>query len=302
MAQPNQASGRSYVRTQPSGGPPVVSTVRVAVLPPRLPPEMHAPAGVGSGEGPGFDEHLNLIHNLKVDPNQSGSVSYQSPTSPTQTQSPEITTSPPTKAYKSTFLGMRKTPLRAREKSNDIPPFVFREVTYEVWRKHYAKDKSGRYRGTDTPAEDCLLLPEDVERWRLGPVQTRADLWTRGRDALPGYTSTDIAVEGDPSLPEYSEKALPEEGEAPSDSRVLSPVPSRLQRVDTTSSTTSTSGFVAEGRTTDQIIRDYQAKHEARKKEDTRWKKVLRTASGYNIMGPGSAITAEEAAKRRGGN
>lgn len=130
----------------------------------------------------------------------------------------------------------------------------------------------------------------------MGGVETRADLWTRGRDALPGYASTIAAENGDPELPAYSDK-IPEEGEVPCDSRVLSPVPTRLQRVDTASSMSS--GFVAEGRGTDQIIQEYRAKHEAMKKEDPRWKKMLKSASGYNLLGPGLGITAEEAAKRR---
>jgi hypothetical protein len=45
-------------------------------------------------------------------------------------------------------------------------PMVFRVVPYEEWRKHYAKDKEGRYRGTHEPAPDCLLLPADVVKWR----------------------------------------------------------------------------------------------------------------------------------------
>lgn len=135
VTQPNKGSStstRSNVRTQPSSGPPVQSIVRVAVLPPRLPSDMMAPAGIGSGEGPGFDEHLNWIHNQKVDPNRAQSLSIQPPTSPSQSTSPEITTSSSSKGSRSSFLGLKKTPLRARELSNDIPPFVFREVTYEV--------------------------------------------------------------------------------------------------------------------------------------------------------------------------
>jgi hypothetical protein len=79
--------------------------------------------------------------------------------------------------------------------NSDRPPFVFKQVPYDVWRRHYAKDASGRYRGTHAPAEDCLLQPEDVERWRFkgetnDPALPRnpAERWTRGSEALPVYS------------------------------------------------------------------------------------------------------------------
>ena len=49
------------------------------------------------------------------------------------------------------------------------------ELTDSSWRKHYAKDKHGHYRGTEAPAEDCLLLAEDEKKWRPAPVHQEAD-------------------------------------------------------------------------------------------------------------------------------
>ena len=80
-----------------------------------------------------------------------------------------------------------------REKANpDLPPFVMRQVPYEVWRKHYAKDKEGNYKGTHAPAEDCLLRPHDVDKWKFkGEGGEGADAYagkfTRGKEALPVY-------------------------------------------------------------------------------------------------------------------
>ena len=55
----------------------------------------------------------------------------------------------------------------------------------EIDLNEIESDKDGNYKGTHAPAEDCLLKPEDVQRWRLGDAVTRADKWTRGREALP---------------------------------------------------------------------------------------------------------------------
>ena len=45
-------------------------------------------------------------------------------------------------------------------------PVCYKKVPYAEWRKHYAKDKQGRYRGTEEPAADCLLLPQERVEWR----------------------------------------------------------------------------------------------------------------------------------------
>ena len=45
-------------------------------------------------------------------------------------------------------------------------PVMFKKVSYDEWRKHYAKNAKGQYRGTEEPAPDCLLLPEEDEKWR----------------------------------------------------------------------------------------------------------------------------------------
>ncbi|KPI42095.1 uncharacterized protein AB675_5655 [Cyphellophora attinorum] len=45
--------------------------------------------------------------------------------------------------------------------------FVMKQMTRAEYLKHYAKDAAGRYCGTGTPAEDCILRSEeDLLRWR----------------------------------------------------------------------------------------------------------------------------------------
>ena len=86
-----------------------------------------------------------------------------------------------------------------RKVNPDTPPFILRQVPYDVWRKHYAKNKDGDYRGTHAPAEDCLLRPDDVQKWRFGEPVTQADRWTRGPEALPVYAE----VRETSAVPEY---------------------------------------------------------------------------------------------------
>lgn len=54
---------------------------------------------------------------------------------------------------------MRKVGLTTQRKrageEDDLPPFVMRQVPYDTWRKHYAKDKDGNYRGLLA----CVSLP-----------------------------------------------------------------------------------------------------------------------------------------------
>lgn len=98
--------------------------VTVAVLPPRLPSGMAPPTGIGAAEAFSWDEGVNWQHNdnaKQEDPSRRKSF-------------------------------MRKVGLTTRRKrageEDDLPPFVMRQVPYDTWRKHYAKDKDGNYRGT----------------------------------------------------------------------------------------------------------------------------------------------------------
>ena len=122
-----------------------------------------------------FDERINWSHNEPID------------------KDPE----PVSKTKK--FLRKAGATTQRSKANPDTPPFILRQVPYDVWRKHYAKDKDGNYRGTRAPAEDCLLKPDDVQKWRFGEVVTQADRWTRGPEALPVYAE----VRETSAAPEY---------------------------------------------------------------------------------------------------
>ncbi|EXJ89414.1 hypothetical protein A1O3_02481 [Capronia epimyces CBS 606.96] len=100
--------------------------------------------------------------------------------------------------------------------ADDSPPFIMREIPYELWRKHYAKDQDGKYRGTHAPAEDCLLKPDDVQKWRLGDPVTKADKWTRGGEVLPVYA--EVCADG--LVPEYEVTRHGQERTSPIDSTI----------------------------------------------------------------------------------
>ncbi|OAP59107.1 hypothetical protein AYL99_06405 [Fonsecaea erecta] len=170
-----ESVGRLRAGSQSDSAPPSVKMVSCAVLPPRLPAGMAPPTGIGAFEAISYDESLNWEHN--------NPISEEEPS-----------------RRKGLFRKVGLTTQRKRRDSqDDLPPFVMRQIPYDTWRKHYAKDKEGNYRGTHAPAEDCLLKPEDVRKWRLGDPITKADRWTRGREALPVYS--EVHAEG--AVPEY---------------------------------------------------------------------------------------------------
>ncbi|KIX95823.1 uncharacterized protein Z520_08531 [Fonsecaea multimorphosa CBS 102226] len=170
-----ESVGRLRAGSQSDSAPPSVKMVSCAVLPPHLPAGMAPPTGIGASEAISYDEALNWEHN--------NSVHDEEPS-----------------RRKSLFRKVGLTTQRKRRDSqDDLPPFVMRQIPYDTWRKHYAKDKDGNYRGTHAPAEDCLLKPEDVQKWRLGDPVTKADKWTRGREALPVYS--EVRAEG--AVPDY---------------------------------------------------------------------------------------------------
>jgi len=162
--------------------------VTVAVLPPRLPADMAPPTGLGMANSFSWDEPLNWRHNQPLPARNASSASGPQ-------QQP-----PPQARRKSSWLrkslSVNRTPTA---RNPDKPPFVMRQVPYEMWRKHYAKDKDGNYKGLLAPAQDCLLKPEDIQKWRADDPVTYGDKWTRGQHALPVYAEAGA----EQPVPEY---------------------------------------------------------------------------------------------------
>lgn len=92
-------------RTQSMSGEPTQSTVRVAVLPPRLPPDTAPPSGVGGSASFNWDERLNWMHNENIDGDKK------------------------TSSRRKSLLG-KAGPTRERKKRYDTPPFLMREIPY----------------------------------------------------------------------------------------------------------------------------------------------------------------------------
>ena len=266
-----ESVGRVRTASQSGSAEPTVKMVSCAVLPPRLPPGMAPPTGVGASEAISYDESLNWEHNRPIQEEEPG-------------------------RRKSLFRKIGITTQRKRaDPEDDLPPFIMRQIPYDTWRKHYAKDKDGNYRGTHAPAEDCLLKPEDVEKWRLGDPVTKADKWTRGREALPVYS--EVHEEG--SAPEYQvdhndldRSAANESIMTPEDDRLAgyfdaSATQAQQQRPTTTASPlqqsnstaspprklvpTSQAQMIADGKTAAEII----AGAEAKGKRKSSWRQML---------------------------
>lgn len=83
---------------------PTQQTVRVAVLPPRLPPDMAPPTGLGPSDNFNWDERLNWLHNETIDGDKDTS-------------------------RRKSILG-KVGYTRERKKRHDTPPFLMREVPY----------------------------------------------------------------------------------------------------------------------------------------------------------------------------
>lgn len=174
---------------------------------------MAPPTGLGPADCFGWDERLNWTHNESI--TEEGNARPQSSAqSQPQRQNAELAPASPQRERRRSSLFSKLKPTTSRTRRGDgsasggseLPPFTFKEVPYDVWRKHYAKDAQGNYRGTHAPAEDCLLMPDDVAKWRLEAPKTKADLWTRGSEALPVYGE----VRDDGFVPEYEGENAPE--------------------------------------------------------------------------------------------
>jgi hypothetical protein len=235
--------GRRSSVQQSASGPPVQQTVSVAVLAPQAKTDAtRALGGIGlgtgtaglggggvvawenGGVGSGIDWRAKRksstvstnslsrqLTNTSIGSGQGGTGGEEE-VSPKQSRRRSFfrratTAGIPITAFNTSPNDPRPHEQRGQSKTNsDRPPFVFKQVPYDVWRRHYAKDASGRYRGTHAPAEDCLLQPEDVERWRFkGEANdpalppNPAEKWTRGSEALPVYS--EAREEG--TAPEY---------------------------------------------------------------------------------------------------
>ena len=260
-----ESVGRKSSRTQSASGPPSQQMVSVAVLPPRMAPGMAPPTGIGAAEAFSWDESLNWQHNEPIKEEE------------------------PSKR-KGLF---RKAGLTTQRKrlNPELPPFVLRQIPYDTWRKHYAKDKDGNYHGTHAPAENCLLKPHDVQKWRLGEPVTKGDQWTRGSEALPVYSE----ITETHAVPEYEhDYDGPPRTQYPGD-----PVPDSQTWDDDASAERSTSiatansadrsgstvsgKVIANGKTAQEIIAEAQAKGNPK----LSWKERAKKAGEYASMGAG---------------
>jgi hypothetical protein len=278
-----ESVGRLTTRTQSASGPPVQDTVSVAVLPPRLRAGMAPPTGIAPAGAFSWDEAINWQHNEPENEEPAG--------------------------RRKSFLRKAGLTTQRHKLNPDTPPFVLRQVPYETWRKHYAKDKDGNYRGTHAPAEDCLLKPDDVQKWRLGDPVTKGDRWTRGREALPVYAE----IQDSPQVPTYEyDYDGPPRTDYPvnsePDSMTLDPEDDRLvahmahrQRgpnsseaspaIERSLSATSftsqppdaqpSTQIIADGKTAAEIIAEAKAKPVPK----LTWKQRLGKATEYTIMG-----------------
>lgn len=272
MAQP-ETIGRLSSRSQSASGPPTQDFVSVAVLPPRLPPGMAPRTGVGAADVFSWDEAINWQHNEAIE-------------------------DPDNPARKKSF--MQKVGLTGqRKKANEeLPPFILKKVPYDVWRKHYAKDKDGNFRGTHTPAEDCLLKPEDVKKWRFDAPVTKGDKWTRGSEALPGYTEVlDGSVVpdydtvfnnnsvGDPTEKPSNANANERQNSSATSGSYDGPAPAFANPPSeaglNASQQSPSNKIIAEGKTAQEIIAEAKAKG----KQKMTWKEKLRKGAEGTMGG-----------------
>lgn len=234
-------------RQQSASDPASQRMVSVAVLPPRFAQGIAPPSGIAAAECFNWDERVNWTHNEPVDNKSDG------------------------KTEKKSFMKKIGLSTDRKKRNEDLPPFQFRQVPYDVWRKHYAKDKDGNYHGTHAPAEDCLLKPEDVAKWRLGEARTKADLWTRGTERLPVYD--EVKQEG--VLPEYRDVT----GEGNNTNTTVSSPQYGQQREPRRE--------IMDGMTAEEIIAAEKAKHASRPKGNMTWKQRVQKGAEFASMGAG---------------
>lgn len=211
---------------------------------------MAPPTGIGTADAFAWDEAVNWQHNdAAEEPDPSRRKSFLRK------------------------IGMTTQRKRTGE-DEDLPPFRMRQVPYDTWRKHYAKDKDGNYRGTHAPAEDCLLKPDDVKKWRLGDAVTKGDRWTRGSEALPVYAE----VRAEAAAPDYDADSRGDTLSIDADCHRLD---SNSTPLDPDSSSIPRRKTIADGKTAEEIIA------EARSKSTNKlsWKQKLHKGAQMAMMG-----------------
>lgn len=255
MADRRYSVGRKMARQQSASGPPEVRMVSVAVLPPRLPRGMAPPDLSVIAGAVNWDERINWEHNEPIDKPEPGKG-------------------------KSMMRKIGLTTQRER-KNSDLPPFRMRQVPYDVWRKHYAKDKDGNYHGTHAPAEDCLLKPEDVAKWRLEEPKTKGDQWTRGAEALPVYSE----VEGQGRVPDYEFEHVGIAPEPTLDHDYTAPPP---DPVPAPHGGDRTGKVIADGKTAQDIIEEAKMKKEQNGGKKDGWKAKFKRGAEMAMLGGGN--------------
>ena len=135
------------------------------------------------------------------------------------------------------------------------------------------------FRGDNRPAEDCLLKPEDLQKWMRGDAVTKADTWTRCPEA---YT------------PESNDDQQPID-DHPTKTRNYSSLSERFDGRDTMNNTQSTSSAgvatpdstnqrrktIAGGKTAAEIIAEAKAKP----KQKMTWKEKFSKGATTAMMG-----------------
>lgn len=109
MADRRESIRAGSVTQQVAGQAPVQKTVKVKVLPPRLPPGMAPPTGLCPADAMAWDESIHWRHNESVDADKDKTDS-------------KVTS------------WRRKAGLTTKRKAahEKLPPFIFREVPYDV--------------------------------------------------------------------------------------------------------------------------------------------------------------------------
>jgi hypothetical protein len=232
---------------QSASAPASQQMVSVAVLPPRFAQGVAPPSGIAAAECFNWDERVNWTHNEPVEKEDD-------------------------KSEKKSFMKKIGLSTDRKKRNEDLPPFQFRQVPYDVWRKHYAKDKDGNYHGTHAPAEDCLLKPEDVAKWRLGEARTKADLWTRGTERLPVYD--EVKQEGE--VPEYQDNTVEADR-----TDISGPSPQYEER-------SQQRREIMNGMTAEEIIAAEKEKQASQPKGNMTWKQRIQRGAEIASMGSGS--------------
>ena len=181
--------GHPNPRTHSASSPAPVQTVSVAVLAPHL-PKGPAPQRTAGGMAYVFswDETLNWTHDAPAPAsNASSGPGMGVPLQSAGAGAHEAIPGSRRKSSTSAFFKKAGLTTERRKRNPDTPSFVMKEVPFATWRRHYAKDADGNYRGTHAPAEDCLLKEHDVEKWRNKEEDVQGSRWTRGSEALPVY-------------------------------------------------------------------------------------------------------------------